>query len=77
PDGLADPGGYLGRLRQRSGGAWVVVEKILQGDEELPGDWDTAGTTGFEALWRIQQAYVAPGGGARLGALVHRLTGES
>jgi (1->4)-alpha-D-glucan 1-alpha-D-glucosylmutase len=77
PDGLADPGGYLERLRDRSGGAWVVVEKILQGDEELPADWDTAGTTGYEALWRIQQAFVDPGGGARLGALMHRLTGEA
>lgn len=77
PDGLADPGGYLDRLRDRSGGAWVVVEKILQGDEELPADWDTAGTTGYEALWRIQQAFVDPGGAARLGALMHRLTGES
>ena len=77
PDGLADPGGYLERLREQSGGAWVVVEKILQGDEELPADWDTAGTTGYEALWRIQQTFVDPGGSARLGALMHRLTGES
>lgn len=75
PDGLADPAGYLARLREKSGGAWVVVEKILHGDEELPADWDTAGTTGYEALWRIQQAFVDPGGGARLGALMHRLTG--
>lgn len=77
PDGLADPGGYLERLREQSDGAWVVVEKILQGDEELPADWDTAGTTGYEALWRIQQTFVDPGGSARLGALMHRLTGES
>jgi (1->4)-alpha-D-glucan 1-alpha-D-glucosylmutase len=77
PDGLADPGGYLERLREKSGGAWVVVEKILQGEEELPADWDTAGTTGYEALWRIQQAFVDPGGGSLLGALMHRLTGES
>lgn len=77
PDGLADPGGYLERLGEKSGGAWVVVEKILQGDEELPADWETAGTTGYEALWRIQQAFVDPGGGARLGALMHRLTGDS
>ena len=36
PDGLADPRGYLRRLREATGGAWVVVEKILEGDEELP-----------------------------------------
>ncbi len=77
PDGLADPAGYLERLREKSGGAWVVVEKILQGDEELPADWATAGTTGYEALWRIQQTFADPGGAARLGAEMHRLTGDS
>src|SRR3954451_22591688 len=29
PDGLADPGGYLDRLAEATGGAWTVVEKIL------------------------------------------------
>jgi (1->4)-alpha-D-glucan 1-alpha-D-glucosylmutase len=77
PDGLTDPTGYLARLRERTGGAWVVVEKILEGAEELPGDWDTAGTTGYEALWRIQQTFVDPGGAAVLGAVMHRLTGDT
>ncbi|MEV7971968.1 malto-oligosyltrehalose synthase [Cellulomonas sp. NPDC089187] len=77
PDGLADPAGYLARLREATDGAWVVVEKILQGDEELPADWDTAGSTGYDELWRIQQAFIDPGGGGRLGALMHRLTGDT
>ncbi len=77
PDGLADPAGYLARLREASGGAWVVVEKILEGEETLPGDWDTAGTTGYDALWRVQQTFVDPGGAAPLGALMHRLTGDA
>ena len=47
PDGLADPAGYLARLREASGGAWVVVEKILEGAETLPPDWETAGSTGL------------------------------
>jgi (1->4)-alpha-D-glucan 1-alpha-D-glucosylmutase len=77
PDGLADPAGYLERLHRASGGAWVVVEKILEGEEGLPADWDTAGTTGYDALWRIQQTFVDPGGAAPLGALMHRLTGDA
>ncbi|MDM7853502.1 malto-oligosyltrehalose synthase [Cellulomonas alba] len=77
PDGLADPGGYLARLREASGDAWVVVEKILEADEALPADWDTAGTTGYDAAWRIGQAFVDPGGAAPLGALMHRVTGDS
>lgn len=77
PDGLADPAGYLQRLREATDGAWVVVEKILAGDEELAGDWDTAGTTGYDALWRVQQAFVDPGGAARLGSTMHRLAGDT
>src|SRR6185312_3976637 len=35
PDGLADPRGYLRRLAEATDDAWVVVEKILEGDEQL------------------------------------------
>ncbi|MFB9953975.1 malto-oligosyltrehalose synthase [Cellulomonas denverensis] len=77
PDGLADPAGYLARLREATRGAWVVVEKILQNDEELPPGWDTAGSTGYDTAWRIQQTFVDPGGGGKLGALMHRLTGDT
>lgn len=76
PDGLADPAGYLARLREATDGAWVVVEKILAGAEELPDDWATAGTTGYEALWRVQQTFVDPGGAGALGSVMHRLTGD-
>ncbi|MGL5928141.1 MAG: malto-oligosyltrehalose synthase, partial [Dermatophilaceae bacterium] len=55
PDGLADPGGYLDRLADASAGAWVVVEKILEGEETLPGAWRCSGTTGYDALLRVQQ----------------------
>ena len=53
PDGLADPRGYLRRLREATGGAHVVVEKILTGPETLPADWPCAGTTGYDALRQI------------------------
>ena len=33
--------------------------------------------TGYEALWRIQQTFVDPGGAAVLGAVMHRLTGDT
>ena len=36
PDGLADPRGYLSGWPRATGGAWVVVEKILEPGEELP-----------------------------------------
>jgi (1->4)-alpha-D-glucan 1-alpha-D-glucosylmutase len=48
PDGLADPAGYLERLR--SGGAdHVWVEKILDPGERLR-DWPVSGTVGYEFL---------------------------
>ena len=53
PDGLADPHGYLRRLADATGGAYVVVEKILTGEERLPGGWACAGTTGYDALRQI------------------------
>ena len=55
PDGLADPGGYLESLAAGTGDGWVVVEKILEGDEELPSGWRCAGTTGYDAMLRVQQ----------------------
>ncbi|NMR19423.1 malto-oligosyltrehalose synthase [Cellulomonas fimi] len=77
PDGLADPTGYLARLAEQSGGAWVAVEKILAGDEELPPDWATVGTTGYESLWRLQSTFTDPAGTATLGAVMHRVAGDS
>ena len=60
PDGLADPQGYLERLRERTGGAWVVVEDILAPGESLPTAWPCEGTTGYDALRAIQAAVVPP-----------------
>ncbi len=77
PDGLADPQDYLARLAEAVDEAWVVVEKILAPAEDLPDDWSTAGTTGYDALWRIQQVFVDPAGAGDLAALMHQLTGDT
>ncbi|HYO86784.1 MAG TPA: malto-oligosyltrehalose synthase [Dermatophilaceae bacterium] len=61
PDGLADPAGYLERLRQSARrGTHVWVEKILEADEALPTTWPCDGTTGYDALQAIQAALVDP-----------------
>ncbi|HEX9006250.1 MAG TPA: malto-oligosyltrehalose synthase [Bacteroidota bacterium] len=49
-DGLYDPLLYLQRLRQSAGDLYVVVEKILAADEDLPSDWPVQGTTGYDFL---------------------------
>ncbi|MFF8788757.1 malto-oligosyltrehalose synthase [Streptomyces sp. NPDC015125] len=66
PDGLVDPGGYLARLHEGTGGRWTVVEKILTGDEPLPKSWACAGTTGYDALRHIDGLFVCPQGAGRL-----------
>ncbi|HEX6920855.1 MAG TPA: malto-oligosyltrehalose synthase [Actinomycetes bacterium] len=76
PDGLADPRGYLRRLADATHGAWVVVEKILEGDETLPLDWPCAGTTGYDALLRAGGVFADPAGAPALTSLYAGITGE-
>lgn len=57
-DGLRDPAEYLQRLRDKAPGAWIGVEKILEHDERLPGDWPVDGTTGYEALNHLDAVLV-------------------
>jgi (1->4)-alpha-D-glucan 1-alpha-D-glucosylmutase len=58
PDGLADPGGYLRRLRSAAPDVWLVVEKILHPGEELPVSWPADGTVGYDALREICGVFV-------------------
>ena len=76
PDGLADPGGYLDRLAVASGGAYVVVEKILEPGEQLPVGWACAGTTGYDALNLVLGLFVDPAGEQPLTDLWQSLTGD-
>ena len=77
PDGLADPREYLRKLHKATDGAWIVAEKILEGDELLPSDWPCSGTTGYDALQRIQGVLVDPAGLAPLTSLYVELTGST
>ncbi len=65
-DGLLDPRRYLQRLAEATPGAWVAVEKILEGDEELPTDWPVAGTTGYDWLNRVGDVLTRAEGWERL-----------
>jgi len=57
-DGLADPSGYLQRLRDKAGPeTYIVIEKILEGDEKLPHDWPVAGTTGYEFIAALSNLF--------------------
>lgn len=66
-DGLYDPLEYLQRLQESLGGAkrrrrapgfYVIVEKILGCNEELPEDWPVCGTTGYDFLNALNAVFV-------------------
>lgn len=77
PDGLSDPGAYLRRLRAAIGpDRWLLVEKILGVDEELPASWPVNGTSGYEALREIQGVFVDPDGAGLLTQLTAEHTGR-
>lgn len=58
-DGLADPLGYLQRLRQATGpDCYITVEKILAKGEQLPVEWPVSGTTGYEFIASLAEVLV-------------------
>ncbi|CDZ63415.1 (1-_4)-alpha-D-glucan 1-alpha-D-glucosylmutase [Neorhizobium galegae bv. orientalis] len=58
-DGLADPKGYLERLRHEAGpDCYITVEKILGEGEQIPADWPISGTTGYEFIAAVSDALV-------------------
>ncbi|MBN1856952.1 MAG: malto-oligosyltrehalose synthase [Dehalococcoidia bacterium] len=68
-DGLRQPLQYLKRLRRIRTSSledstlhtpYIIVEKILSGDEALPTDWSVDGTTGYEFLTQGIGLFIAP-----------------
>lgn len=76
PDGLRHPAAYLRDLADLTGGAYVLVEKILESGELLPATWDTAGTTGYDALGLVDRVLTDAAAEKPLDALETRLRGE-
>ncbi|MGB8877107.1 MAG: malto-oligosyltrehalose synthase [Solirubrobacteraceae bacterium] len=75
PDGLANPAGYLERLRSH-GVERVWVEKILDPGERLR-DWPVCGSVGYEFLNDVCALFVDPAGEAPLTSLWERVSGDT
>jgi (1->4)-alpha-D-glucan 1-alpha-D-glucosylmutase len=75
PDGLADPAGYLERLRA-AGVRHVWVEKILDPGERLR-DWPVEGTVGYEFANDAVALFADPAAAAPLTELWQELSGDA
>ena len=76
-DGLADPKGYLDRLRHEAGpDCYITVEKILGEGEQIPADWPVSGTTGYEFIAAVSDALVDGRKLDELRSAYERITGQ-
>lgn len=57
-DGIANPQVYLECLRQDLPNTYIVVEKVLSGDEKLSPVWKIEGTVGYDTLNQINQIFI-------------------
>ncbi len=86
PDGLFDPCGYYERLNaeirdclQRVGSQgpfYLVAEKILAMDEELPRQWPIHGTTGYDFANLLNGLFVQPASEKPLRCIYRHCTGQ-
>ncbi len=77
-DGLNDPAGYLRRLRSFTGdNMYIVVEKILEKGEKIPGNWVVEGTTGYEFLSVVNNLMMPGKGYKKLKKFYNGFTGET
>ena len=77
-DGLYDPSGYLHNLRQLAGDeAYIIVEKILEKDEDMPERWPIEGTTGYEFLATVNNLFTNNKAEKTFTSFYQELTGDS
>ena len=56
-DGLYDPTSYLHKVRYRAPTTYIVVEKILNLNEDLPFFWPVQGTTGYDFTNHVNELF--------------------
>jgi (1->4)-alpha-D-glucan 1-alpha-D-glucosylmutase len=81
PDGLYDPTRYLEELqheckRRADKALYVLVEKILTGEEPLSEDWPVAGTVGYEFLNQLNGLFVDASAESEMHAIYRDFVGR-
>lgn len=80
PDGLYDPKQYFERVQGGDAKAgksyYLVAEKILTGDEQLPGDWPIHGTTGYNFSNLVNGLFVDPQSERKLDRVYRAFIGQ-
>ena len=76
PDGLFDPAEYFRQIAA-GGPGYVVVEKILTGDESLPSDWAVHGTTGYDFSNLLNGLFVDTSSAAKMGRAYRGFLGRA
>ncbi len=80
-DGLANPGGYVNLLADRAHALgqplYLVVEKILLGDERLRPTWHIDGTTGYDFMNLVLGLFVDAQAERSFDRISARATGQS
>ena len=76
-DGLADPTKYLNDLRSLAGeSSYLIVEKILEPEENMPGAWPVQGNSGYDFLCMVNNLFTNRSAEFELTALYHDITGD-
>ncbi|WP_255593865.1 malto-oligosyltrehalose synthase [Pontibacter sp. HSC-14F20] len=77
-DGLFDPDTYLERLRELAGEqVYLVVEKILEGEENMPDHWPIQGNSGYDFLAWVSNLYTYAEGERELTQVYRRLVPDA
>jgi len=74
-DGLAAPAAFAERVRREAPDAWIIAEKILAMDEQLPA-WPLDGTTGYDFAAVMTTLLVHPQGVNAVAECYRDFTGD-
>ncbi len=74
-DGLYDPASYLQKVREKAPANYIIVEKILNLQEDLPRSWPVQGTTGYDFTNYVNELFCQKENERAFGRIYSSVTG--